>query len=541
MNLDTICKNISIGVLIIDEHKKIVKVNNYLIHKLGFAETEFIGALATKFIIQKNILETQTKFDFTQTCAGITMDSDIDLVALEKNGEEYPVEITLDYIETEDGFFLVAFVNDITKRRNAELSLKKLNEDLEDKMKERTSLMSQTVKEMAKLVEQTEAKDREILKVNSFLNNVWNFAQIIFIVTDENGIVKMFNHNAEIQLGYHAEDVIDKISLFNFFDTKEFKSRHQQLETELNRDLKFGFNSLIAKSDLGLENEFESKFVRKDGSTFPVLVTLNKIEDHGQKQGYISVCRNISIRRKAEKEIQNALEKEKELSELQREFLSLASHELRTPLSVVLSSANIISLYLDKKDYSKIDKHTERIISSVNMLKGILDDFLSMSKIQEGKIEVINTYEDIKLNIETTISELKALLKANQKVIYRHQGDAHFYIDANMLKYIIVNLISNAIKFSPEGSSITINTKITNNQFLFMIKDEGVGVSQEDQKQLFNRYFRGSNVNAIPGTGLGLHIVKQYVERMNGTIKFRSKLEKGTIIKILFEQASSVN
>jgi PAS domain S-box-containing protein len=541
MNLDSICLNVSIGVLFVDDHQKIIKVNSYLIDKLGYKETELIGTLASKLIIQKNISVAQTKFNFSKSYAGITMESDIDLVALGKNGKEYPVEITLDYIESENGNYLIAFVNDITKRRSDENALKKLNKDLENLMIERTTLMSQTVKEMAKLMSETEIKDRELLKVNSFLNNVWNFAQIIFIVTDENGIIKMFNHNAEIQLGHHAEDVVNKISLFNFFDSKDYRKRHQQLKAELNNDLKFGFESLVAKSDLDFENDFESIFVRKDGSTFPVMVTLNKIDDHGQKQGYICVCRNISIRRKAEKEIQNALEKEKELSELQGEFLSLASHELRTPLSVVLSSANIISIYLAKNEYSKIDKHTERIISSVNTLKGILDDFLSMSKIKEGKIEVVNANEDIKLNIEKNISELGTLLKPNQKVIYHHEGDSHYFIDANMLKYIIVNLISNAIKFSPEGSQIKINTQIKQNQFLFMIKDKGCGVSQEDQQLLFKRYFRGSNVTAIPGTGLGLHIVKQYVERMNGTIKFRSKLENGTIIKILFEKVPIQN
>jgi len=212
----------------------------------------------------------------------------------------------------------------------------------------------------------------------------------------------------------------------------------------------------------------------------------------------------------------------------------MASHEFRTPLSTISSSAYLISKYLAAEEQGKRDKHIERIVSSVNMLTEILNDFLSLGKIDEGKIQVRFSEFNVTELIHSFVSEMNTILKTGQKIIYTHSGDDIISLDANLFKHIMMNLVSNAIKFSPENAPIYINTKKHNDSFIVSIKDSGIGISKEDQEHLFERFYRGANVTNIQGTGLGLHIVSKYAELMKGTITHDSKLEKGTEFIITF-------
>jgi signal transduction histidine kinase len=168
------------------------------------------------------------------------------------------------------------------------------------------------------------------------------------------------------------------------------------------------------------------------------------------------------------------------------------------------------------------------------MLTDILNDFLSLGKIEEGKILV----KQVPLNIEelaaAVSSELKHNLKKGQSIAYRHTGQPDVMMDASLLKHIIMNLVSNASKFSPEGAVIEMNTACSNRHISLSVKDHGIGISKDDQKHLMERFFRGKNAGNIQGTGLGLHIVSKYAELMNGTVECKSQLEKGTEFIIIF-------
>jgi signal transduction histidine kinase len=253
------------------------------------------------------------------------------------------------------------------------------------------------------------------------------------------------------------------------------------------------------------------------------------------------IIRNISRLKKAEKKLKKALRKERELGELKSRFVSMASHEFRTPLSTILSSAYLLAKYTATEDQPKREKHVDRIISSVNMLTDILNDFLSLGRIEEGKIAVRSAISNIKEIVNGTINEIRPLFKNGQTIGYKHSGEEMVKLDIGLLKHIILNLLSNAIKFSPANSLIELETVNDDRKFLLSVKDHGIGISKDDQQHLFERFFRGTNVTHIQGTGLGLHIVHRYAELMNGKVQFKSELEKGTEFIVTFEKKAGTN
>jgi PAS domain S-box-containing protein len=306
--------------------------------------------------------------------------------------------------------------------------------------------------------------------------------------------------------------------------------------------------------------------VRKDGTEFPVEVSLGNYDYNGEKN-VIAFISDISIRKKAELEIEKlnneledtvekrtreltdamhqleqskeelakSLTKEKELGELKSRFVSMASHEFRTPLSTVLSSAYLIQKYTGAgEDQARREKHLQRVISSVNMLTDILNDFLSVGKIEEGKIQVRPAEFNLQEHVNAVVDEIKNNLKQKQQISYHHQGNTTVLMDASLLKHILLNLLTNASKFSPETSTIEISTVCSNTITTLAVRDHGIGISKDDQLHLMERFFRGTNAGNIQGTGLGLHIVSKYAELMNGTVECKSELEKGTEFVITF-------
>ncbi|HNR19291.1 MAG TPA: PAS domain-containing sensor histidine kinase [Bacteroidia bacterium] len=241
----------------------------------------------------------------------------------------------------------------------------------------------------------------------------------------------------------------------------------------------------------------------------------------------------------SKKELSEALTKEKELNELKSRFLSMASHEFRTPLTAILSSASLIEEYNKTEQQEKRSRHIERIKSGVNNLNDILSDFLSISKIEEGKVIAEFRSFNIKQLAADVVSEMNALLRHGQKINYKHSGNELAILDPKLIRNILINLISNAIKFSPDGKSITVETANNNSITKIKVKDEGIGISSEDKKHLFERFFRAQNATNIQGTGLGLNIVANYAQLLNGNITFESELDKGSTFIIEFENTQN--
>ena len=230
----------------------------------------------------------------------------------------------------------------------------------------------------------------------------------------------------------------------------------------------------------------------------------------------------------SKEELSKALSKEKELGDLKSRFVSMASHEFRTPLSTILSSASLVAKYTEAEEQEKRNKHINRIKSSVNNLTGLLNEFLSIGKIEDGKITANNIKFNLREMLLSLCSEMEGIAKNSQQFIYKHTGDENIFSDPSLLRNIVTNLLSNAIKFSGDESKIELTSTVTASEIILAVKDNGMGISNEDQIHLFERFFRGANVTNIQGTGLGLHIVAKYVEILGGSVTFESQLEKGT-------------
>ena len=229
-----------------------------------------------------------------------------------------------------------------------------------------------------------------------------------------------------------------------------------------------------------------------------------------------------------EEELIVAINKEKDLNELKSRFVSMASHEFRTPLSAIKSSASLITKYERSEEQGNRESHVEKINSAVNNLTGILNDFLSLGKIEEGHVVVKKSKVDIKSLMNKVYDELKFLL-IDQELNFEIKGQfKYIYTDVFIFKNLLFNLVSNAIKYSNETGQIYCELVQDNNDLKLMVQDNGIGIPVNEQKYLFQRFFRASNAEHYEGTGLGLHIAKRYVNMLNGTIEFMSEEDKGT-------------
>lgn len=307
--------------------------------------------------------------------------------------------------------------------------------------------------------------------------------------------------------------------------------------------------------------------VKKDGAEFPVEISLSpyKLDNDDYVIAFIV---DITLRKQAEEKLKNyslelerqvknrtlileeaieelektkldlynALSKERELNELKSRFVSMASHEFRTPLTTMLSSLSLIKKYAETSDFESQSKHINKIKGSINNLTDILNDFLSVSKLEEGKINYQPEQQNLSTFIADIISEMKFMAVNGQIINQNYTGNEIVLIDTKLLKNVLFNLISNAIKFSPENGLIEINTIVDNKQILITVKDNGIGIPKEDQKHLFERFFRGHNATNIQGTGLGLNIVSKYLELMNASIQCQSEQNKGTQFTITIPQ-----
>lgn len=201
------------------------------------------------------------------------------------------------------------------------------------------------------------------------------------------------------------------------------------------------------------------------------------------------IIRNVSAAKKNEQELLQNLEREKELNHLKSKFVATASHEFRTPLSTILASTELLEMYLSRNEPEKCNKHIDRIKASINNLKSILEDFLALDKIEQGKMlpsaEVFNIGE---FTLEMA-DELMQTFKAGQKIFCNHSGDTNIYLDKKILHNILQNLLSNSSKYSPEGSQIELITKVQPSEITISVQDHGIGIPKFEQEQIFTRFF----------------------------------------------------
>jgi len=241
------------------------------------------------------------------------------------------------------------------------------------------------------------------------------------------------------------------------------------------------------------------------------------------------VIRNITDRKKLENNLIRALEKEKELSLLKSQFVTMASHKFRTPLSTVLSSVFLLENNAEA-DEAERKSYFDKIKRSVHNLTALLNDFLSLGKLEEGKVKVSYSETDIQLFFHEFLQEIGSIKKAQQKILFTYDGAACTVMtDQLLLKNILMSLLSNAIEYSSYDAEIQLAVELKKNNLRIKVSDQGIGIPEDEQHQIFRRFYRGQNTNNVEGTGLGLNIAKKYIRLLKGNIDFTSQVNKGTI------------
>ncbi|MBP9099069.1 MAG: PAS domain S-box protein [Ferruginibacter sp.] len=411
---------------------------------------------------------------------------------------------------------------------------------------------------------------KEILKEKERFEALFEYASMGIVVANEKGIIELANQYLLNLFGYdNVDELLGKeieMLIPARYSHKHHTHRTKYLKKPERRSMGVGRNLFAIKKN-GTEFPVEvslSHYHSQDG-TFVIAFIIDiserkEIENAILQQKEQLFANNLKIEElnnglenkvevrtrqlqetlhqleQSRDELKKALSKEKELGDLKSRFVSMASHEFRTPLSTILSSASLLAKYTESQEQEKRDKHINRIKSSVNNLLDILNEFLSIGRIEDGKILTRYTRFNVQEFVENICNEIRGIAKKEQQFVYIHTGKQEIELDDSLLRNIIFNLMSNAIKFTSDDGIIEVFSSMKNDIFTITIKDNGIGISEEDQQHLFERFFRASNATNIQGTGLGLHIVAKYAELMNGTISFASELEKGTSITISFNK-----
>lgn len=234
-------------------------------------------------------------------------------------------------------------------------------------------------------------------------------------------------------------------------------------------------------------------------------------------------------------QLTQALAKERELNELKSRFVTTASHEFRTPLATILSSVSLIGRYLTEEEAPKREKHIERIKSAVTNLTTILNDFLSLAKLEEGRILPQPEWIEPAILINKIVEEMRSIAKVGQQISVKlPENPPQIFVDPTLFRNVCINLISNSIKYSSSGQQIDIKYSPDHDLVQIAFRDYGIGIAKEEQLHIFQRFFRAGNAANIQGTGLGLNITRKYVHLMQGEISFTSTLNEGTtfIVKL---------
>ena len=477
-------EGVSEGILVVNEKQVIVATNSSSEEMFGYEKSELIGKPLDTLIPKRYHHSHDSQVEnFMAKSGKRQMGHGLDLYGIRKDGHEFPLEAGLNPFELYGATYVMALVIDITERKEKE----------------------QQLSHWARIFEES-------------LNEIYIFDAQSF---------QFINVNKEAQrnMGYNLE---------------EFKKiTPVDIKPELNRP-KFRklIEPLLKKDEIG-KVEFETTHRRKDGSFYPVEVHL-QLSTMGESKVYVAIILDITERKnytqKLEKKVKErtkqlteALAKEKELNELKTRFLSLVSHEFKTPLSSILTSITLLGKYTQTEQQEKRDKHVTTIKNKVKYLDAILNDFLSVERLDSGKVNYNVVSFPLSKIVNEVVYDSNMLLKAGQKIQYPENIDnLIIQFDEKTLQLVLSNLVHNAIKYSPEDSIIDLQVEIEKNKLILKVIDQGIGIPTDEQKHIFNRYFRAGNALLTQGTGIGLNIAKQHLENLGASLEFNSKENNGS-------------
>ncbi|MEN8838981.1 MAG: PAS domain-containing sensor histidine kinase [Flavobacteriales bacterium] len=479
------------GILVCNNKGEIKMVNESITRIFGYEKEELIDQ-KVEVLLPREYKESHVgnRDNYIKRPERKQMGAGRDLYGLKKNGDKFPIEISLNHMTIEDEFFVMALLTDITTRKNQEIAIHDLNAELEVKVLERTRKLNEN--------------------------------QILFSLIAKNfpnGIICVLNRELE----------------FTFAEGEELTKSGVKSKFLLNKSYLESFSSdnkeeVKSKINRAFAGEVVSFEVNKRKSVYQAHVVPLVYEKDRDVSHVLIVENNVTKVKNIEEKMKQSLQKEKELSEMKSQFVSMASHEFRTPLSTILSSISLIEKYDELGNEEKKKSHFEKVKKNIRNLTNMLNDTLTISRIEENMIEVNYEESSIRELMSEVIAESEGLKGENREVIVNFAGEEFLKIDKKIMKVVLSNLLSNALKYSEKD--VVIDMVVEANECTVSIVDRGIGIPLAAQEKLFDRFYRADNAANIQGTGLGLNIVKSYITLLGGELSFNSVEDMGTTVFI---------
>jgi len=493
------------GIVITDQSGEIVMINPVAEQKFGYGKGELVGNKIEVLIPERFSKGHVSRRDqFNKSPQARPMGKGSKLFARKKDGGEFPVEISLSNFSIDNNKFVIAFIIP------------------------ESSIVGKNWFDIFKPADIREEERERFRKLKEVQPDQEFTSELESVIVNSKGGRRIISSKAVLIRDHSGKPITLLASGDDVTERRQQEKRIEQVNIELK-----------ANSDeiLKLNSELEDRVAKRT-------------EELGDLVGKMELANaelatEVRERRQAEEllqknreELRASLEKEKELGELKSRFVTMASHEFRTPLSTILSSASLVSKYNGGDQLEQRTKHLERIKYSVNNLTAILNDFLSIGKLEEGKVHCNPSEFDMVSFATELTSEMRELTKRGQTITHvDERAESKVVLDKNLTRNICINLLSNAIKYSDEGENILFKTGVTDGKLEISVTDQGIGIPETEQQHIFDRFFRANNAVNIQGTGLGLNIVKKYAELMGGQIFFTSQQGKGTTFHVTLPQS----
>jgi len=480
------------GLILTDMHGVICLVNPRTEKLFGYNKQEIIGQ-KIEILIPTEYHKSHVKSRETYQNRPVNrqMGSGMTLFGQRKDGSKFPVEVSLNsFVDQEGQRFVSALITDIHVRKKAQDEVLRINENLEQIVLERT---------------------RELYESKQLFESISkHFPTGAIYVLNLDFKIDYANGTEFLRLKQNPEELLNQDYVVYNNDNR--------------RKLLNLLNSLIENGAVAPTT------IEKMGEFYTVNASLLK-DTSSRLSRILVVENNITQQKRTEDALQKNIEEQRRLNMLKSRFVSFASHEFRTPLTTMNSSADLIRNYLERNEPDKIQKHINRIQHSVVYMTSLLNDFLSLDKIDSGVITINIQKISLKKLFDECLEEVSGLKKPSQTVQLLSEIDC-IESDPFILMSIIINLVSNGLKYSGENGNVEACARIVDNKLKLVVSDNGIGIPSHELQNLFTRFFRASNAQEIKGTGLGLHIVSRHVEMLGGSITCFSKEGKGTEFSI---------
>jgi len=498
------------GILIADsESKKFHLGNNSICRMLGYSPEEIKDLGVMDIHPEKDLpyvinqFERQAKGDFHLA---------EDLPLKRKDGSVFYADVNATTIAIAGKIYLMGFFHDTTERKNREKLILDANQRLE-KVSEELSAAKRDLEQKnealqkagSELEQRVKERTAELATANKVLGVLQqNMHTVIkhsadgLLIVDDNKIVRFMNPSAEAILGRGAQDLLGEPSGL----------------------------------PLTTDKASEIQLVAADGSVTTAEVQAVRTEWENEPV-YLATVRDITLRKKAQQETEAANEQLRKFNDLKDEFVSMASHELRTPLSIIIGAVKLVLDQIPGKIVPEQKEVLETAMNNLGRLTRIVDAQLNISKIESGKIELHKTNIDIRGLIEETVGECRR--QAEEKGIHLGfsvpEQPVDLCIDGDKIKQVLMNLISNGLKFTPAGGSIEVECKAEQKEVQLSVSDTGCGIAEQDMPRLFEKFaqFHRKVGPGEKGTGLGLAICRGIVKLHKGRIWAKSQRGKGTV------------